>query len=311
MRRKNTRLSTKLKIAGATASAIFSLASVFSATYAWFASQNSVQATGMTIRVKNEEHLQYKLYYLQSFANSQHGNYNPTINSNSGYEVDYSSATFGEVTYDANSQSNNGSSSQSNSQSSSEVNNQYNPTDISNLWPAHRLTFAVVITSQTMTKFSISSWSENEGHELANAAKVSANQYVRLSWAINVYGYAYSVQNPQDGNDATAVEYGYSQYYYNYLTGNNKRDRFPYSQESLAPVSPNTKPELIIVGDQYAEVPADADGYKTIVYFTIEFSNDSSTYYRQKQDGYYEKSTAGSSSCYERLQLDSLAFTIA
>lgn len=286
-------LNTKIKIAAATVTAIFSLASVFTGTYAWFASQNNVIAGGMTIKAKQEEVLQYNLYYLQSFTYNQqsiHGNYSSTIASNCGYEVDYSNATFAMVSTDDESG--------------------YDPTDISNLWPAHRLTFALVITSKTMTKFSITDWSENEGNESNNAAMVNSSQYVRLSWAINIYGYAYSVADTNDTDDLTDVATGYTQNYYNYINSNSKRDRFPYSQDSLAPVPPTSKTELTVVGDEYAPVPADASGYKTIVYFTIEFSNDNSTYYRRKQDGYYERSTAGNSNCYEKLQLDALSFTI-
>lgn len=42
-------ITKRLKIAGATATAVFSLASVFSATMAWFASNNSVTAEGMAV----------------------------------------------------------------------------------------------------------------------------------------------------------------------------------------------------------------------------------------------------------------------
>lgn len=47
---KKTR--TRIKIVSATATAIFSLASVFTATYAWFAANGSVNATGMQVSVR-------------------------------------------------------------------------------------------------------------------------------------------------------------------------------------------------------------------------------------------------------------------
>ena len=47
------RISKRFKIVVATASAIFSLASVFTGTIAWFAANNSVEATGMQITALN------------------------------------------------------------------------------------------------------------------------------------------------------------------------------------------------------------------------------------------------------------------
>ena len=43
-----------IKILGATVTVVFTLASVFTATAAWFASNNSVEATGMIIQAKND-----------------------------------------------------------------------------------------------------------------------------------------------------------------------------------------------------------------------------------------------------------------
>lgn len=48
---KKTR--SRMKIIGATATAVFSLASVFAGTYAWFASNTSATATGMQVSVKS------------------------------------------------------------------------------------------------------------------------------------------------------------------------------------------------------------------------------------------------------------------
>ena len=61
------RISKRFKIAAATASAIFSLATVFTATIAWFAASNSVEATGMQIMVKAEGGLDIESIRLIKF----------------------------------------------------------------------------------------------------------------------------------------------------------------------------------------------------------------------------------------------------
>ena len=55
MRSMSKKARTRLKIIGATATAVFSLASVFTGTYAWFSLNNNVQATGMKIKIKTTE----------------------------------------------------------------------------------------------------------------------------------------------------------------------------------------------------------------------------------------------------------------
>ena len=52
MKGYSNKTRTRLKIIGATATTIFSLASVFTGTYAWFAFGNSVTATGMQLSVE-------------------------------------------------------------------------------------------------------------------------------------------------------------------------------------------------------------------------------------------------------------------
>ena len=65
-------IKTRLKIIGATASAIFSLFTGFTATYAWFASQNTVTATGMSVSVYSQ-HVSLESVSLYKF------NYGTTV----------------------------------------------------------------------------------------------------------------------------------------------------------------------------------------------------------------------------------------
>ena len=289
MKQMSNKTITRLKIVGATLTAVFSLAAVFTGTYAWFASNTTASATGMQISVDAPVSIDFDMYYLSSFTdnsqNSHDGNYNSVTHFYSGYDMAYQSATFTQIDFD-------------NLPSPS-------PLGIDHLWPAHKLTFAIVIRGGAVSKFSLTDWSEGEGNETAATPKINASQYVRLSWAIDIYGKAYSVA--QTNNAANDIATAYSNSYHTYSTSKPEQefeDVFDFSETQLAPAQ---KEEIDVVNP----LPSSAADYRTIVFFTIEFSNDDSTFYSYNNaTGYYEKNTSGNSNCYEKLFLSSLQFEI-
>ena len=315
---------TNLKIAGATMTIIFSLATCFSGALAWFGQQRAATLTTGAFSVTGPESVMFELYYLSSFTDSQSntkpGNYNSTISAFSGYEISYPTAGFTKINYE-----------------DGQVTNDPDPTNISHLWPAHKLTFAIVVTSQSITKLALTNWSENEGHEPANAPMTEDDNYVRLSWATDIYGSAYSVANT--GNIPNDIATAYQNYHApdfsdseTYAVGAqviyNKKiwkchtavtsagawtgdinwevmDVFDYSETN---VPTNPKEKLYVIDN----VPTNETGYYTVVFFTIEFSDSSDTYYRlDKETGKFIKDAVyGNSNCYEGLAISSLEFAI-
>lgn len=289
---KKKKISTKLKIIGATFTVLFSLFSFFTGTLAWFANNTSVSATGASITVQAPDGVNFDVYYLHHFvidqSTNKDGNYNSIIDAYSGYESATSNAVFEHVLFNEDGEvvDNLGVA----------VDEDENPMMINHLWPAHRLTFAIVISSGTVSRFSLDSWDE----ETDENVMTTNDSLVSLSWAINLFGASYAVTAT---NDILAdISTGFTSY-----AAANLNDTFTYSEASPAPVP---HPAISVLPSL---ATADEDE-RIIVYFSVEFSDNSDTYYKLDNitDGvsYYTKNTSGNSNCYERLSLKDLVFKL-
>lgn len=278
-----------MKIVGAAATAVFSLASAFAGTYAWFAANSNVSASNMQITIKAPDEIKFELYYLDYFgvkneSSYKDGNYDTTINQFAGYEVAASNPVFTKIEYD----------NEGNVLDDSEHDS--NPTSINHLWPAHKLTYAIVITNGSLKEFILDSWGENTNPNI----KVDADTNVSLSWAINIYGGAYSVSD--SGNIINDLATGFSSYNGHVLDG-TITDKFGYSENQPAP---SVKTPINVVDSVYG---SNSEQSHVILYFSIEFSDDEETYY-SFENPYYVKDEDGNSNCYEKLSLTSLSFKL-
>ena len=282
-----------MKIAGATMTIIFSLATCFSGALAWFGQQRSATVTTGSFSVTAPEGVSYDLYYLHNFTldeGTKDGNYDSTTNSFIGYEIPEGSANFTQVSYD---------------DQSGEVINDPNPTVISNLWPNHFLTYALVVTGSVST-FKLTTWNELRRNSIVN----DNGDEISLSWAINIYSKAYYVQdvvgNPNISGGFSTFE--------NERTAQTPTvvNKFKYDANNNFDedhIAPTPKPEITFFNSISGVSGA---GQHIIVYFSIEFSNDSSTFYTYDQtNAYFVRDANGDSNCYKSLQLYGLNFNLS
>ena len=285
---------TNLLIALNTMFVIFGLVSGFSGTIAWFNSQRAFDVTAGSFSISAPPGVEYNLYYLAEFTVDSpsatfDGNWNTVIEEFSGYELDYEDATFASVDDYVDDRD-------------PEPETPANPTIINHLWPAHKLTFAIEITQGEMSQLSINEW----GERTSSDAMLAADSYVRLSWAIDIYGKAYS---------AASVDLAWASYYqdlHSETPADVPSDAFNFNQNNLTADEEGeyTSDTPISV---ITSIDTPLENQKTIAFFTIEFSNLDSTFYTQSLSApyYYSKSVLGNSNCYENLELTSLSFKIA
>ncbi len=295
MKIKNKKISARLKIVSATATVIFTLATAFTSTIAWFSTKTSVEVSGGTFSVKNTSGIEYELYYLDHFVvagDNKDGNFNTVVNTHSGYEVAAANPVFYKINFDENGNV------IDNEQNV--VSDELNPTNISHLWPAHKLTYAIVIETGNLTNFTLESWDEETDADTKTKDNQDQDVLISLSWAINLYGAAYNVT--KTNNEAVDVATGFTSNYSSAVLS----DRFTYSQASPAPLP---KQAINVVNSVSGQ---SSDSTRQVLYFSIEFDDSDSTYYElDDDDAYYTKSADGNSNCYENLILKDLVFKLA
>ena len=285
-----------MKIVAATATVIFTLATVFTSTIAWFSTKTSVDVSGASFSVKSIGGIQYNLYYLDHFVvdnNNKDGNFNTVINCHSGYEVAAPSPVFLPINFDDS-----GHVIDNNDQI---VSDDLNPMNIRHLWPAHRLTYAIVIESGSLANFSLDSWDEETDANTKTKDSNNQDVLISLSWAINIYGKAYNVTQTNTVTDDIAT--GFNSYKNAVMN-----DAFSYAQAYTAPATAPTLPISVTSG----VTGQGGENTRQILYFSIEFDDSNSTYYEyDSETSYYTKSTSGNSNCYEHLILKDLVFRLA
>lgn len=165
------------------------------------------------------------------------------------------------------------------------------PTTTQYLWPNFQLTYAFVFTPKRTGNysFSIKSWSSEESKDKF----VSDGKGIRLSWAIRMYAYIC-----EDDTTFSKAE--------TYFTDYQKKSFF----SSLAT---DTSDTMIQGRTSDLSYTVNDTSKSVVVYFSVEFSNDSSTYYEKNETTAFwsQSNTASSqSACYENLTFKAEKFEV-
>lgn len=307
MKRIGQGISARLKIVAATATVIFTLLTVFTSTIAWFSTKTSATVGGGSFTVKPVSGMQYDLYYLDHFdlnPGEKDGNFNSEYDIFSGYEVAAGTPVFEPIRFNDS-----GEVIDENDQVIDNPN--LNPTNISNLWPAHKLTYAIVIEGESrFNSFSLDSWVEQTNPNVITKDAQDQDVLISLTWAINMSGIAYKVDETNEVTDDIATAFAY------YKVA-SLSDRFGYRQTYN---DPSDEPVLPLgIADSIVDQSSGSD-FRQILFFSIEFDDSEDTYYKLSYDEendpnhlspYYVKNIQGNSNCYKGLSLSDLVFKLS
>ncbi|MEE5995640.1 MAG: hypothetical protein V3G53_03725 [Candidatus Enteromonas sp.] len=243
-------------------------------TYAWFATNHIVSATGMTVSAKSQEPLSLQLYYYNgNFADDP--NYaNPTKAPHG-----YLSASSFSGTFASNFTAVSG-------------DNDYQ-TSSAGLYPGRKLTYAVVVGNGGDSSLSIGCSITDFDSDPGNSyIAESEDEPILLSYAIDVHcDYC-----PYNAVNTYVVNYMTNDYipalsHSSQYDANGAKDLF-----NVNTANPGTI-------DLLSNASLGTEGM--VIFFTVIFSDASSTYYSYvsttSNKNYYEKTVSGDSNCYMSL----------
>ncbi|MBP5092138.1 MAG: hypothetical protein J6328_06260 [Bacilli bacterium] len=244
-------------------------------TYAWFAINHTVSATGMSISAYDDsEPYSIELYYYNGNFDGDLNYANPTNNPH-GY-LGYPSIT---GTFADNFTRASG--------------NNEHQTSSAALYPARKLTYAAIISSNGGAR-SATLAVEDFLSPSGNSYTIDENveKPILLSYAIDVHcDYC-----PRANVDSKLADYMSHDYF---ATLNHAGQS--YGGAALDKFAVNSSDP----GAQVLASNLEIDAQGTIIFFTVIFSDDASTYYSfVENDGlknYYEKDSGGDSNCYMSL----------
>lgn len=243
-------------------------------TYAWFATNNVVSATGLTVSAKAEDPITVDLYYYNGNFVDDPNYANPTKAPHGYLSANSVTGTFAQ------------------NFTAVSGNNDYQ-TSSAGLYPGHKLTYAVVVsnpgTSSISIDFSITDFDSDPGNAYIDETE---DDPILLSYAIDIHcDYcSYTAVNTHMAN-YMANDYIPALTHSSQYDANGAKDMFNVNAANPGQV------------DLLSNVSLGTEGM--VIFFTVIFSDASSTYYSfvetSNSKNYYEKTTSGDSNCYMSL----------
>ena len=243
-------------------------------TYAWFATNHAVSATGLTVSAKSEEPLSVDLYYYNGNFVDDPNYANPTKAPHGYLSANSVTGTFAQ------------------NFTAVSGNNEYQ-TSSAGLYPGRKLTYAVVVgnpgSSAVSIGFSITDFDSDSGDSYIAETE---DEPILLSYAIDIHC---------DYCSYTAVNTHMANYMAN--------DYIPALSHTSQYVSSTAKDLFDVDSEDPGQIDllsgASCGTEGMVIFFTVIFSDDPSTYYSfvetDEDKNYYEKTTSGDSNCYMSL----------